>query len=50
MVYLETATTGLVLQSEHEVRRYSRTYGTLQAMALSPAKSAGLIALAAKDL
>ncbi|MCO5992820.1 helix-turn-helix domain-containing protein [Actinoallomurus rhizosphaericola] len=50
MVYLETATTGLVLQSEHEVRRYSQTYGTLQAMALPPTKSADLIASAAKDL
>ncbi|WP_433180942.1 DUF5753 domain-containing protein [Actinoallomurus sp. CA-150999] len=50
MVYLETATTGLVLQSEREVRRYSRTYGTLQAMALSPTESAALIASAAKDL
>lgn len=29
MVYLETSTTGLVFQSEHEVRRYNRTYGTL---------------------
>jgi transcriptional regulator with XRE-family HTH domain len=50
MVYLETATTGLVLQSEHEVRRYSRMYGTLQAMALSPARSASLIADIAKEL
>ncbi|GAB3986962.1 hypothetical protein GCM10029978_103780 [Actinoallomurus acanthiterrae] len=50
MVYLGAATTGLVLQREHEVRRYSRTYGTLQAMALSPAESAALIASAAKDL
>ncbi|MEV5747441.1 helix-turn-helix transcriptional regulator [Actinoallomurus sp. NPDC052308] len=50
MVYLETATSGLVLQSQHEVRRYSRTYGMLQATALSPAKSASLIASTAKEL
>lgn len=50
MVYLETATSGIVLQSEHEVRRYSRAYGTLQAVALTPAKSASLITSAAKEL
>lgn len=50
MVYLETATTGLVLQSGHEVRRYSRTYGMLEAKALSPAKSASLIASAIDEL
>jgi transcriptional regulator with XRE-family HTH domain len=50
MVYTETATSGLVAQSEAEIRRYSRTYGVLEAKALTPTRSAALIVSAIKEL
>lgn len=50
MVYTETATSGLVVQSEADIRRYSRTYGVLETKALPPARSTVLIDSAIKEL
>ena len=50
MVYTETATSGLVVQSEVEIRRYSRAYGVLETKALTPARSISLIVSAIKEL
>jgi transcriptional regulator with XRE-family HTH domain len=50
MVYTETATSGLVLQGEAEIRRYIRTYGVLEAKALTPTRSTALIGSVIKEL
>jgi hypothetical protein len=43
MVYLEQATSGVVLQSVPEVRRYSLMFGNVAGKALSPKASAAMI-------
>ncbi|MFC4589203.1 helix-turn-helix domain-containing protein [Sphaerisporangium corydalis] len=43
VVYLEQATSGLVLQSEREIRRYALMWGNIAGKALSPQESAALI-------
>jgi transcriptional regulator with XRE-family HTH domain len=48
LVYLEQATSGVVLQSEPEVRRYSLMFGNIAGKALSPKSSAAMIAAMAK--
>jgi transcriptional regulator with XRE-family HTH domain len=48
LVYLEQATSGVVLQSAHELRRYSLMFGNIAGKALSPTASAALIAAMAK--
>jgi transcriptional regulator with XRE-family HTH domain len=48
LVYLEQATSGVVLQSEHEMRRYSLMFGNIAGKALSSTASAALIAAMAK--
>lgn len=42
-VYVEQETSGLVLQSEHEVRRYTLMFGNIVGKALSPEDSAAMI-------
>lgn len=48
LVYLEQATSGVVLQGEHEVRRYSLMFGNTAGKALSATASAAMIQAMAK--
>lgn len=48
LVYLEQATSGVVLQGEHEVRRYSLMFGNTVGKALSATASAAMIQAMAK--
>ena len=50
MVYLENATTELYLDSERELRRYTRAFENLSAAALDPDASAALVAKLRKEV
>jgi transcriptional regulator with XRE-family HTH domain len=49
-IYIESATGGLFLESDEDIRRYNQLYDHLRAQALSPSNSAGLIAALAKEI